>query len=260
MTNLPLVRRLPGQEWCAWDFHYADPNQFTTTSQGYHSYCNPCRKVRRNSPIHKEVNAESSRRCGIKREARGMNQPPPAFEAPNNQATARARLLAQGMTEEELGIAYPRWMAYALESGVFVMGAGGLLVPNPNVFEIQFMRRFYKRPTDGSTRFSVDLKEELWLEQDGRCCYCPKDLPWSTDGCQGEHIRPWSLEGPTTKNNGAISCKACNRDKGSWDPRLWFFLRPSRLERFIEVRGGFEAPWFVEMIGLYLPPMEILVP
>lgn len=51
-----------------------------------------------------------------------------------------------------------------------------------------------------------------WITQDRKCRDCRREVP--RDLAEGDHIRPWSLGGPTTMENLQALCVACNRRKG----------------------------------------------
>lgn len=73
---------------------------------------------------------------------------------------------------------------------------------------------------DSRRQFSSTQRDEIFLKYNGRCGICGAVLE---DDWQTDHIRPWSLGGQTTIDNGQPTCKKCNQTKGAsfMEPRRW---------------------------------------
>lgn len=61
--------------------------------------------------------------------------------------------------------------------------------------------------------FTDNMKRETFQKQNGECIHC-KGL-FEIDEMEADHITPWSLGGPTTKENCQMLCVNCNRTKSS---------------------------------------------
>src|SRR4051794_10138815 len=63
---------------------------------------------------------------------------------------------------------------------------------------------------DPSRRFSPAQRTALYLNADGRCEHCGRDLD---RGFDADHLIPHSRGGRTDMANGAASCPHCNRSR-----------------------------------------------
>jgi hypothetical protein len=79
----------------------------------------------------------------------------------------------------------------------------------------------------GMTRrlFAGAVRRALVL-RDGGCCFpsCDRPSRW----CDGHHLLPWSLDGPTNVDNGVLLCRHHHRliHQGDWEVRLGADRRP----------------------------------
>lgn len=236
------VQALPGQRWCPFGVHFVNQDAVTP---GRHSNCRPCRATWQRLPIHREVYNECMRRRRLRDSARAANQPPPIFETPNNQDSARARLIAQGISPEPEWPPPIKWEDIQMEH--FTLTANY----SPNLWHAGlFFKPLSYATTLDPVRYFDRLETEIMLAiQGGRCCYCGR--PLSFEYSKGEHIAPHSKFGQTVTENHAAACNRCNYLKLSRDPREWFASEPRRLLVFIEIRGGIQADWFDELLTIF---------
>ena len=61
--------------------------------------------------------------------------------------------------------------------------------------------------------FKPAMKQAAFERQDGKCAICGKSK--SYDDMQGDHIKPWIKNGPTTADNCQMLCRKCNLSKGA---------------------------------------------
>lgn len=61
--------------------------------------------------------------------------------------------------------------------------------------------------------FDDNDKSAVYEEQGGVCPHCNKK--YDIEEMEGDHIKPWSLGGKTTRDNCQMLCKRCNLKKGA---------------------------------------------
>lgn len=74
-----------------------------------------------------------------------------------------------------------------------------------------------KSVKDKKRKYTKKDRERLADSADGECEYCGDDVtmkPGSGKSMEGDHIDPWVNGGKTDDENGASSCRDCNRAKG----------------------------------------------
>ena len=237
----PGIQALPGQRWCPFGVHFV--GQFDV-APGRHVNCRPCQNTWNNLPVPKEMRRESQDRWKFKKIARQTNQPEPIFDRPNNQDSARERLVARGINPEPEYPAPIKWEEIQLQH--FTLTS----VYNPNLWSPDTFLKPLSYATElDSLRYFDRCDTEIMLAfQGGRCCYCGNPLRFEYSN--GEHIASYRRFGQTVTENHAAACNRCNRFKLNRDPHEWFASEPRRLLVFIEIRGGIQADWFEEILAL----------
>lgn len=64
----------------------------------------------------------------------------------------------------------------------------------------------------GSRLFSEEEKRAAYRNQKGWCPRCMTQ--YSFEEMEGDHMIPWSEDGPTEPYNLQMLCQKCNREKG----------------------------------------------
>jgi len=91
-------------------------------------------------------------------------------------------------------------------------------------------------PKDKKRRYTGKDRDKILENADGDCEYCGEQLePQAGSGksFEADHIKPWVKGGETSEENGAASCRDCNRSKGKKELGEW--NPPSPNERIEEI-------------------------
>ncbi|CAN0002979.1 unnamed protein product, partial [Scytosiphon promiscuus] len=75
----------------------------------------------------------------------------------------------------------------------------------------------------GSTkrRSARPFRQDLFSNQRGRCAYCERQIEiLPSANCDGDHIIPVKVGGPTTRSNVHLLCVQCHRTKSSMERRI----------------------------------------
>ncbi|WDE05511.1 HNH endonuclease [Thalassomonas viridans] len=70
---------------------------------------------------------------------------------------------------------------------------------------------------DKKRKYTKKDRKKMYETADGKCEYCGDDItmdPGTGKSMEGDHIIPWVDGGQTDENNGAATCRDCNRSKG----------------------------------------------
>lgn len=74
------------------------------------------------------------------------------------------------------------------------------------------IQNYYARKREAGGVLSADIRERLWVEQEGLCNHCGVDL--SSVVVHLDHIYPVSKGGTNTDDNVQLLCQSCNARKG----------------------------------------------
>jgi uncharacterized protein RhaS with RHS repeats len=67
-------------------------------------------------------------------------------------------------------------------------------------------------------KYTKKDREKLMDNADGKCEYCGDEISMESGtgkSMEGDHITPWSIGGTTDEDNGAATCRDCNRAKSN---------------------------------------------
>lgn len=68
-------------------------------------------------------------------------------------------------------------------------------------------------PLDSQRGFDESQRIAIYRRDGGNCKYCGAEVPWND--FHADHVVPHSQAGPTTVENGWLSCSKCNLEKGA---------------------------------------------
>ena len=74
--------------------------------------------------------------------------------------------------------------------------------------------------TTGSRKYSSSQRKELFEKAEGKCEYCDAKLDpkkGSPNSLEADHKKSWKNGGETSMQNGAATCRSCNREKSGKD-------------------------------------------